>query len=274
MVKKIFILIISIVLLLVTVSFSRTITRITVHDGDTFTLHHTEGVLKIRLADIDAPELKQTYGEKAKEYLHELIQRKSIKIIPIDKDRFGRIIAKVYCDDKCINHEMIKNGYAWHYKKHSSDKELVELENNAKNFNKGLWKEQNPTPPWEYRKSYSASKHTSKYKCTGVSRDGAGGYICFFEDEINKKRYSTNDITHIPIAIHDEFAEKIKEYEREQTNFYSQTSCTQSTSYIISPANSLEKTKDLDQLKPVRVKSYYRKDGKYVRSHSRNFPKR
>jgi endonuclease YncB( thermonuclease family) len=45
-----------------------------VHDGDTFTLlQNGNQQTKIRLAEIDAPESKQPYGNKAKQELSSLI---------------------------------------------------------------------------------------------------------------------------------------------------------------------------------------------------------
>ena len=45
---------------------------------------------------------------------------------------------------------MVANGYAWAFKKYS--KKYAPDESNAKHEKLGLWAEEDPTPPWEYRK--------------------------------------------------------------------------------------------------------------------------
>jgi len=46
----------------------------------------------------------------------------------------------------------VREGFAWHYKKYSSDTALANAEIQAKKEGRGLWKDQSPIPPWEWRK--------------------------------------------------------------------------------------------------------------------------
>ena len=74
------------------------------------------------------------------------------------RDRYDRIVGKVLLDgmDACL--EQVKAGLAWHYKKYqheqsAEDRELyADAENKARNERLGLWRENNPIPPWEYRR--------------------------------------------------------------------------------------------------------------------------
>lgn len=79
---------------------------------------------------------------------------KNIKLIHENKyDRYKRLIAEVILEDGTnLNKELIKQGLAWHFKKYSEDSEYAELEIEAKNNKIGLWSEENPISPWEWRK--------------------------------------------------------------------------------------------------------------------------
>ena len=67
-------------------------------DGDTLVLLVDEKQLKIRLSDIDTPERKQPFGTKAKQALSNLSFGKQARVIEIAKDRYGRIVGRVYVD--------------------------------------------------------------------------------------------------------------------------------------------------------------------------------
>lgn len=46
---------------------------------------------------------------------------------------------------------MVKNGYAWWFEKYSSNQKIKELEAEARRKKVGLWAENNPTSPWQWR---------------------------------------------------------------------------------------------------------------------------
>lgn len=121
-------------------------------DGDTITVLNNENKeIKIRLAEIDAPESKQDYGQKSKQILSNKIYNQYVKVEKINIDRYGRTIAKIYLNDRYINEEMIKEGYAWHYKQFSKSDYLDKLQQEAKNNKIGLWNKQ-AVEPSEFRK--------------------------------------------------------------------------------------------------------------------------
>ena len=91
-----------------------------IHDGDTVNVTtYNNKKIKIRLFGIDAPELKQPFGEESRLCLEKLIQNKNISYIPRDKnkstDKYGRTVAVIFDGDININLEMVKNGCAWNY---------------------------------------------------------------------------------------------------------------------------------------------------------------
>lgn len=127
-------------------------TVVRIVDGDTFDLlAGSNSLLRIRLNGIDCPERGQDYYRVAKDALAEYIFQREVKIIAVGKDRYGRIIANVFINGQNINLMMVRDGYAWHYKKYSSNNDLANAENNARVSKRGLWVIPNPIAPWDFR---------------------------------------------------------------------------------------------------------------------------
>ena len=127
---------------------------VSVSDGDTITiLDSSKKTHKIRFEHIDTPEKNQAYGQAAKKHLSTLVFGKIVEAKVKTKDRYGRSIATIFLEDKNINLEMVKAGYAWHYKIYSKDKSFAEAEVISRKAKKGLWQESKPVPPWEFRRS-------------------------------------------------------------------------------------------------------------------------
>lgn len=123
-------------------------------DGDTFTLLTRDSTqVKVRVAHIDCPERKQPYSEKAKQFTSDAIFNKMVEVKVLGKDRYRRIIGEVFYGD-CLNlgAELLRQGYAWHFKKYSKDGKLQQLEDMARSQKLGLWKDPKPIAPWEWRK--------------------------------------------------------------------------------------------------------------------------
>ncbi len=99
---------------------------------------------------IDCPERKQDYYQVCKDALGSYIFEKNVQLITHGKDWYKRTIADVFCDKKNINLAMIKNGFAWHHKKYSTDAAMAKAEQDARASKIGLW-QMNATPPWDFR---------------------------------------------------------------------------------------------------------------------------
>ncbi|EAK0822815.1 nuclease [Campylobacter lari] len=119
-------------------------------DGDTIEAKFEDEKLKIRLFGIDAPESDQAYGKMATQFLKAIVLNKEVVLNVKDEDKYGRILAIVYLNDKDINQVMVKNGFAWAYE-HYSDL-YVNEQNYAKENKKGLWVDENPIEPYKWRK--------------------------------------------------------------------------------------------------------------------------
>jgi micrococcal nuclease len=128
---------------------------IQVQDGDTLTIRTERDKLhKIRLADIDAPEMGQPFGRPAQRLATDLAFGKTVRVNYIIKDKYDRLIGEVFLPDgKLLNEEMVKSGLAWHYRvKHPHSSFLEKLEYKAWKKHLGLWVQETPIPPWEFRR--------------------------------------------------------------------------------------------------------------------------
>ena len=123
---------------------------IKISDGDTITVLSGKEQTKVRLYGIDAPEKKQDYGQRSKQFLASLIAGQVVEVEPKGKDRYKRTLGIIYHKGQDINAQMVLNGYAWAYVKYS--RIYVNQENTARENKRGLWQSSNSTPPWEWRK--------------------------------------------------------------------------------------------------------------------------
>ena len=133
-----------------------------VSDGDTFKVLYQENQeVKVRLGHIDAPEMGQPFGKSAKKFASDLCFGKEVKIVKQKKkDRYQRIIAEVFVGETNINKEIVRAGYAWHFKKYSLDKEYDKIEAEARENKRGLWQDKNPVAPWTWRDIKKTKKST------------------------------------------------------------------------------------------------------------------
>ena len=140
----------------------------TVVDGDTIKVEAKDGTLYlIRMQGVDAPELKQEYGESSRKKLIDSILGKEVTVIVRKKDSSGNYIGTVYSGGQDINLKQIETGSAWHFKQKGYEQreeyqkfyERAEL--SARSERKGLWKDKNPVAPSDYRGEQPA-KETDK----------------------------------------------------------------------------------------------------------------
>ncbi len=125
-------------------------------DGDTIYIKSDSGRKKVRLRHIDAPEIRQPYGEEARMFLDNELNDKRIIVNSDYKDRYGRDIGDIFIYNEnesiYINAKLIKSGNAWVYKTYRKNMYLMNLENFAKDNKLGLWRDKSPIKPWEFRK--------------------------------------------------------------------------------------------------------------------------
>ena len=154
---------------------------VAVGDGDTLTLlDASRAQHKIRLAGIDAPERRQSYGQRAKQHLSALISGRWVLVEWAKRDRYGRIVGRVLSAEcprpDCpytvdVGLEQMKAGLAWHYKHYQQEQaphdraHYAAVEQLARARSAGLWRELDPVPPWEFR---NAARHRPRAKIASI----------------------------------------------------------------------------------------------------------
>lgn len=127
---------------------------IAVADGDTLTvLRDGRTPVKIRLHGIDAPESGQDFGAVSRRHLADLAHEKTVRVEPVELDRYGRIVARVMLDGEPLNVRQVADGMAWWYRKYApADVTLDRAESEARKAKRGLWSASTPpVAPWDYR---------------------------------------------------------------------------------------------------------------------------
>ena len=126
--------------------------NIRVIDGDTIRAEVEGKERKIRLDDIDAPEMNQPFGVQSRNFLIRLLDKKDITVVFQGKGSYGRPLGQIYANDESVNVLMIKSGFAWVYDRYVKDSSLYKYQDQAKAENLGLWQAENPIAPWMWRK--------------------------------------------------------------------------------------------------------------------------
>ena len=86
---------------------------IAVMDGDTVMVLRDGKKIKVRLANIDAPEKDQPYGEAATRALSALVLDQRVEVTTVAIDAYGRTIAQIQLSDVQVNTELVRRGLAW-----------------------------------------------------------------------------------------------------------------------------------------------------------------
>ena len=128
--------------------------EIKIIDGDTIHLNNE----KIRFTGIDTPELKQTCnkdneiiycGIESKQLLIEKIGKNKVICIREGKDRYKRTLAECFVNDLSLSRFLVREGYAFAYRKYS--KKFINDEDFARKNNIGMWSMKFEYP-WDWRK--------------------------------------------------------------------------------------------------------------------------
>jgi endonuclease YncB( thermonuclease family) len=125
-------------------------------DGDTLTARCGEPgqyqPVKVRLAEIDAPEKAQPFGNRSRQHLAALCFQHRATIRPTTTDRYGRTVARGECQGRDANLEQVRAGMAWAYTKYLTDPEIMRAEEAARAVGAGLWSDRVRVAPWEWRR--------------------------------------------------------------------------------------------------------------------------
>ena len=126
--------------------------NIRVVDCDTIRAEAKGKEIKIRLVEIDAPEMNQPFGAQSKNFLNSLLYEKDVTLISQGEDRYGRVLGNLFSNELNVNMLMVKFGFAWVYDKYAKNSSLYKYQDQAKAKNLGLWQTKDPIAPWVWRK--------------------------------------------------------------------------------------------------------------------------
>ncbi|TAJ77153.1 MAG: nuclease (SNase) [Gallionellaceae bacterium] len=145
---------------------------IAVLDGDTLLVLRDGVKVKIRMANIDAPEVghagmgdkspnsqkDQAFGVQSRQSLVEMVLKKQVRINSQAVDQYGRTVGLVALDGRNINEEQVKRGMAWEYSHYHSDRGYIAMQSAAQQARRGLWAQSSPLAPWQWRKTHPPVK--------------------------------------------------------------------------------------------------------------------
>ena len=125
---------------------------VAVADGDTLTvLVDGRREVRVRLWGIDAPERGQPWSRRSRDGLAARALRRDARIAERGTDGFGRVLARVSVDGADLAEAQLRDGYAWVFRRYTSDPGLLALEDAARAARRGLWSRREPEPPWRFR---------------------------------------------------------------------------------------------------------------------------
>src|SRR5262245_56194821 len=121
-----------------------------VADGDSFVVSSD---VRVRLFGSDSPEGDQPYGDRARAELRRLIADREVRVQPVARDDYQRVVARVFVGELDVNAELVRAGAAWVYRRYTDDPKLLALESEARTARRGLWglEGAEPVPPWDWR---------------------------------------------------------------------------------------------------------------------------
>jgi len=108
--------------------------------------------VKVRLAEVDAPEKAQPYGSAAQQSLAGMVMGKRIQVASRAIDDYGRMIAMVNIDGMNVNYEQVRRGMAWEYSRFHNNRRVMALQREAQQAKRGLWAGEKITEPAQWRK--------------------------------------------------------------------------------------------------------------------------
>lgn len=142
-----------------------------VRDGDTIEVRRSDGRrVTVRLHGVDAPESDQPYGEAATQAARRYVGGANVRVEVEDTDRYGRTVGSVEVGGGELGEMLVREGLAWWYRQYAPrDADLDRLQRQARNANRGLWAQANPTPPWDWRDGERSGSSSSKSSWDGGS---------------------------------------------------------------------------------------------------------
>jgi len=124
-------------------------------DGDGLTMDVSGKIIQVRLWGMDAPEWGQPYARQSWHHLNSLIWGKPVTCFVKERDRYSRLVCECFgLSDYSMNLLQVLYGFAWYcprYAPHATH--YRDAQRLARMYERGLWRNPNPCPPWQFRHS-------------------------------------------------------------------------------------------------------------------------
>jgi len=136
-----------------------------VQDGDSFVARLADGSSRtIRLSGIDAPERSQPHADDSQQNLRRLLENRDLQVQVAKTDAYGRSVAQVFVSSEGgpvdVGLAQVSSGMAWFYRRYRQDlpaaagDHYADAEKNARDSRRGLWRAEDPQPPWDFRRRH------------------------------------------------------------------------------------------------------------------------
>ena len=136
-----------------------------VSDGKTIWVENTGRRIKVVLKAAESPEKDQPYADVARQHLAGFVLNHQVTVEYTGLGEGALLIARVFCDDRDIGLQMIRDGVAWFDRSYESElgaqvqRVYSDSEQAAQNEHRGIWQDAAPVPPWEWRRARADSSN-------------------------------------------------------------------------------------------------------------------
>jgi micrococcal nuclease len=169
---------------------------IAVLDGDTVLMLRGNHPVKVRLADIDAPEKEQDFGAAARTALAQLVLHRQVAADSRSVDKYGRIVALLKVGTLNVNEEMVRQGMAWEYSNFHRDRHYLALQGEARQAKRGLWRQPAPLPPWQWRKQHVTGEAGRLWERPPAAQSVDGEKL---QDDIGRRKQHAQEVDGPPV---------------------------------------------------------------------------
>lgn len=155
---------------------SSLVSVVRIKDGDGLVVNKNGKEIEVRLACIDAPELRQAWGQESTEKLKQLLPPgQKVELRETGKDRYNRTVAELFLNGQSVNLRMVQGGDAVVYPEYltncESTKNLyLQAEGYAKIQKLGFWSQESPVMPWDFRLYKRNTQATSLYSPAPITK--------------------------------------------------------------------------------------------------------
>jgi hypothetical protein len=137
----------------------------------------------VRLAEVDAPETGQAFGNRSRQALAALCFRRSAQLRPVSIDRYGRTVAHVDCGGTDAGTAQVSAGLAWVFVRYApAGSDLYRIEREARVARVGLWSDPNAVAPWIWREMKRSPRATGMPGTSDGQRTTQGGSRAYSVD--------------------------------------------------------------------------------------------